>query len=127
MFRTQANGLARDRGQAAVELALALPVVVLVTLGIVQVIVVGRGQVALELAARDAARAAAVAADPSSAARAAALRATPLRPLDVAVATRGDAVTVTVTHVDPTDVALIGTFVADVRLTATVTMSREPP
>jgi Flp pilus assembly protein TadG len=117
----------RDRGQAAVELALSLPLVALVTLGIVQVIVVGRGQVAVELAARDAARAAAVAADPSSAARAAALRATTLRPLDVTVSTSGDAVTVTVTHVDPTDVAIVGTVIGDVRLAASVTMVREPP
>jgi len=67
-------------GQAAVELALALPVVVLLLLGMLQVALVGRDQLAIELAAREAARAAAVSADPAAAARLAAERVTSLRP-----------------------------------------------
>lgn len=118
---------ARDRGQASVELALAMPIVAIVVLGILQVIEVGRDQLAVELAAREGARAAAVAAAPAAAARAAAERATSLRPLDVSVAAGADRVTVTVRHVDPTDVALVGAVIAPVELTASVTMSREPP
>ena len=55
-----------DAGQAAVELALLLPVVVVLVLGVLQVALVGRDQLALELAAREAARAAAVSADPAA-------------------------------------------------------------
>ena len=72
-------------GQAAVELALALPVVVVLLLGMLQVALVGRDQLAVELAAREAARAAAVSADPGSAARLAVDRVTTLRPLGVSV------------------------------------------
>ena len=43
----------RDRGQAAVEFALAVPVVVVLVLGIVQLVAVVRDQLAVELAARD--------------------------------------------------------------------------
>ena len=101
-------------GQAAVELALALPVVVVLLLGMLQVALVGRDQLAVELAAREAARAAAVSADPATAARLAADRVTALRPLAVAVSVGGDTVTVTVSHPSATDVALIGRLIADV-------------
>lgn len=114
-------------GQATVELALALPVVAIVVLGIVQLVVVARDQLAVEVAARDGARAAAVAAHPDGAARAAASRAVRLRPLDVDVAVAGSHVTVTVAHATPTDVPLIGPLLGDVVVAATVTMVREPP
>ncbi len=114
-------------GQAAVELALALPVVVVLLLGLLQVALVGRDQLAIELAAREAARAAAVSAEPATAARLAADRVTSLRPLRVAVRAGGDTVTVTVTYASATDVALIGRFIGDVELRATVTMAVEPP
>jgi Flp pilus assembly protein TadG len=116
-----------ERGQAAVELALALPVVVVLLLGMLQVALVGRDQLALELAAREAARAAAVSADPVAAARLAAERVTPLRPLQVAVSTRAGSVTVTVTHPSVTDVALVGRLIDDVELRSAVTMALEPP
>lgn len=109
------------------ELALVLPLVVLVLLGLVQVALVGRDQLVIELAAREAARAAAVSAAPAAAARAAAGRVTPLRPLDVAVSVSGDSVTVTVTHASATDVAMIGALVGDVDIRATATMALEPP
>ena len=117
----------RDAGQAAVELALALPVVVVLLLGMLQVALVGRDQLAVELAAREAARAAAVSADPGSAARLAADRVTTLRPLDVAVSVGASTVTVTVTHPCATDVAIVGRLIADVDLRASVTMALEPP
>jgi Flp pilus assembly protein TadG len=117
----------RDRGQAAVELALALPVVVAVTLGLVQVLAVAADQLAVELAAREGARAAAVAADPSAAAANAARAAVPLDPLGVSATTAAGRVTVTVTYTSRTDVPLIGALIGDVELRADVTMAVEPP
>jgi Flp pilus assembly protein TadG len=116
-----------ERGQAAVELALALPVVVVLLLGMLQVALVGRDQLAIELAAREAARAAAVSADPVAAARLAAERVTSLRPLQVAVSAGPAAVSVTVTYASATDVALIGHVIGDVELRSSVTMAVEPP
>lgn len=117
----------RDQGQAAVEFAVALPLVVVLLLGVIQVVLVTRDQIAVELAARDGARAATVAADPAGAARRGALAATALRPLDVSTATSADRVTVTVRHTNPTNVPLIGVVIGSVELTAGVTMAREPP
>ena len=99
----------------------------MVALGLLQVAVVARDQLALELAAREAARAASIAADPAGAAQAAAARTTSLRPLDVTVAVEGARVTVTVTSHRPTDVPIIGPAMSDVELRATATMSLEPP
>lgn len=117
----------RDRGQATVEFALALPLVALLVLGIVQLVVIARDQLAVELAAREGARAAAVAAAPAPAAAAAARQAVALDPLDVTVVTESNRVSVTVVHSSVTDIPLIGLFVGDVEVSATVTMQREPP
>ena len=107
--RSRLAAVRHDRGgQAAVELALALPVVVVFLLGVVQVALVARDQVAIELAAREAARAASVSADPTTAATMAAGRVVGLVPIDVAVHIDGVTVRVTVRYTDPTDVALIG-------------------
>jgi Flp pilus assembly protein TadG len=116
-----------ESGQAAVELALALPVVVVLLLGMLQVALVGRDQLAVELAAREAARAAAVSAEPGTAARLAADRVTTLRPLTVDVNVGATTVTVTIGHHSRTDVALVGRLIADVDLQATATMVLEPP
>jgi Flp pilus assembly protein TadG len=116
-----------DRGQAAVEFAIALPLVVVLLLGIIQVVLVTRDQIALELAARDGARAASVAADPASAARRGAMAATTLQPLDVAARVDAAYVSVTVGYTNPTSVPLIGAVIGDVELSATVTLAREPP
>lgn len=115
-----------DRGQAALEFALSLPIVVVVLLGIVQVAVVVRNEIALELAAREAARAAAVAEDRVGAATRAATRAVAL-PVAVAVDVDGTDVTVTVAVTDPTDVPLIGWAIGPVTSRATATMALEPP
>lgn len=109
------------------ELALALPVVVVLVLGVLQVALVGRDQLAVDLAAREAARAAAVSAEPATAARLAAERVTSLRPLQVAVSGGGATVTVSVRYTCVTDVALIGHLIADVPMRASVTMAVEPP
>ena len=70
-------------GQAAVEFALVLPVVIVMTFGLVVVGIAVRNELAVELAAREGARAAAVSASPATAAAAAATRAVHL-PIDVA-------------------------------------------
>lgn len=75
----------RDRGQAAVELALVLPLVCALLMGVVQVGLVIRSQLAVQVAARAAARAAAISADASAAAVDGAHGAVRLRPLAVEV------------------------------------------
>lgn len=104
---------------------MALPVIVVVVLAIAQVGVSIRNEIAVEAAAREGARAAAVSADHGSA-RAAARRAVAL-PMDIAVRSDGRAVSVTVTYVDPTDIAIIGALLGPVTHTATATMAIEPP
>ena len=118
---------ADDRGQAVVELALVLPLVVLFVLGALQVAVVARDQLAIEYVAREAARAAAVSADPGGAANAAAQRVANLEPIDVSVRVAGDIVRVHVRYTNATDVALIGAAISDVTLEATAAMAWEPP
>jgi len=123
--RRPGRALGDDRGQAAVEFAVALPIVVIAMLAIAQVGVAVRNEVAVELAAREGARAAAVTTD-QSAAGAAARRAVDL-PMDVTVSVDATTVTVTVTYVDPTDIAIIGAAIGPVTHTATATMAIEPP
>ena len=115
-----------DRGQAVVELALCLPLVCLLLLGVVQVAVVVRDQLAVQLAARDAARAAAVSDDPSPAAAAAADAAGVLGPIEVAVRSSGTVVTATVTYVEHTDLPLIGALLPDLTVRASASMPVEP-
>lgn len=116
-----------DRGQATVELALCLPLVCLLLLTVAQIAIVVRDQLAVQLAARDAARAAAVSADPARAARAAAGAVGVVDGLDVSVRTSGGTVTATVTRAERTDVPLIGLLVPDLTLRASATMVIEPP
>jgi Flp pilus assembly protein TadG len=118
---------ADERGQAVVELALVLPLVVLFVLGALQVAVVARDQLAIELVAREAARAAAVSADPSSAANTAANRVTALAPIDLSINVTGEIVRVRARYVNHTNIALIGTAIGDITLEATATMTWEPP
>ena len=82
----------RDRGQAAVETALVLPLIMAVALALVQVGLLVRDHVLVVHAAREAARAAAV--DPTTeAATAAALAATNLDPDRLLVETQGSRTT----------------------------------
>lgn len=117
----------RDRGQAAVEFAIALPLVVVLVFGIVQIAVVVRDQIAIELAARDGARAASVSATPAAAATRAAEAATTLRPISTSTSVSGSTVAVTVRYTTRSRLPLLGVVIGDVDLTATVTMVREPP
>jgi Flp pilus assembly protein TadG len=115
------------RGQAAVELALATPMLIVLLLALVQVVIVGRDQVTVIHAAREGARAAAVAAEPAGEARRAVLAASGLPPARLAVdVADGEDVRVTVTHRSATDVPLIGRLIGDITVRATATMRREP-
>ena len=113
----------RDRGQATVELALATPVLCVLLLGVVQLAVVVRDQLAVIEAARVGARAAAVAADPATAAAGV----TAIDGAHVSTAADGQFVTVTVTAISATDVPLIGALLPDVEVTGRATMLLEPP
>ncbi|HET8618513.1 MAG TPA: TadE family type IV pilus minor pilin [Acidimicrobiales bacterium] len=118
-----------DRGQATVELALLLPFVALLLLAFVQAIVVARDQLLVTHAAREAARAAAVDADPG-AARRAAVAAGPLagERLEVDVGERGapgGRVRVEVRYAEPTHLPLVGRMVGDLTLRSDATMRVE--
>lgn len=116
-------------GQATVELVLVLPVVVLLALVVAQAAAVGRDQLLVVHAAREAARAAAVDPDPGVA-QAAARGAAALEAdrLTVSSGDRGGAgsrLTTEVRYRSPTRVPLVGALVGDVTLTASVTMRVE--
>lgn len=118
-----------ERGQAAVELALALPLLAVLALVLLQAALVLRDQVVLTHAAREAARAAAVDADPSAPDRAAA-DSSALDPRRLLVTTGprgrpGSRVTVRVAYDAPTEVPVVGALVGDVRLVQSVTMRVE--
>ena len=119
----------RDRGQATVELALLLPVVVLLLLAVLQIGLLGRDVLLVTHASREAARAAAVDADPA-AARRAAIASSGLAPdrVQVRVTGRdgpGSRVRVIVSYRAPTSVPIVGRLLGDRTLRATVTMRVE--
>ncbi|UDY34420.1 TadE/TadG family type IV pilus assembly protein [Dermatobacter hominis] len=116
-----------ERGQATVELALLLPVVVTALLLVVQVGLVVRDRVLVVHAARTAARAVAV--DPTPAAARAALDDAGAG--DVRVAVRGDRrpgrlATVTVTA-SPTALPLVGRVLSGVELRERLSVRVEGP
>jgi Flp pilus assembly protein TadG len=120
-----------ERGQSTVELALALPVVVLLLLVLLQVALVARDVVLVAHAAREGARAAAT--DP---ARGAALDAAAGSSgldrdrLHVEVSGRdgpGSRVRVEVRYEIPTDVPIVGRFLGDRTARTTVSMRVEGP
>ncbi len=113
-----------ERGQAAVELALALPLLALFLLAGAQLLIVARDQLAVIHAAREAARAAAVSRVAGDGV-AAGTAATPLE-IRVTVATTGRDVRATVTRVVRTDVPLVGALLPDITIRATATMRLEP-
>jgi Flp pilus assembly protein TadG len=122
--RTNA-GTRSDAGQATVELALVLPLLMTFLLAGVQAVVVVRAQLAVTHAAREAARAASVSASPNSAAASAAHAAVGIEDLAVSTTQRNDRVSVTVRSVVPSDVPLVGALLDDITVTATATMMAE--
>ena len=124
----------REEGQATVELALALPVVLALCLLAVQVALVARDQLLVVHAARAAAREAAV--DPEAdhgegPARSAEVRSAPsLKPARVSTETsyeggRPTMVMVSVRYLAPTEVPIVGRLLPDVRLVAKAAMRDE--
>ncbi|MGH9190250.1 MAG: TadE/TadG family type IV pilus assembly protein [Acidimicrobiales bacterium] len=118
-----------DEGQAAVELALVLPLVLAVLLAIVQVALLARDQVLVIQAAREAAREAAVNPD-LGAARDAAVNSSSLAAdrLEVTIGKRGAAgshLSATVRYRYPTDVPLVGVALGEIVLEAKATMRVE--
>lgn len=116
-------------GQAAVELALLLPLVALLLLVLVQVGLVVRDQILVVHAAREAAREVAVEPAPEAARRAAAASSglDPSR-LSIRVDGRGapgSRAEVTARYVAATDVPIVGGLVGDVALEARASMRVE--
>ena len=113
------------RGQASVELALVLPVLVMLLLALVQTALVARDELLVQDAARAAVREASVSADPSRV-RDAARRALPGVTVEVERAGGvGDPVTVDARYHDRTNLPLIGPLFPDVVLHARATMRAE--
>jgi len=105
-------GTRSDRGSAAVEFALVLPLVLVVSLAIVQVGLLVKDQVLVEESARAGAREAAVSADDEQVRQAVLSAAVGLDEgqLDVTVTREGgagSAVTVTVVYQAPVDIPLV--------------------
>ena len=114
-----------DRGQATVELALVLPVLIVFLLLLVQVALVARDQLLVQDAARAAAREASVGAD-AGRVRDAARRT--LGGVEVRVQRGdrvGDPVIVTATYVEHMKLPLLDPLVPDLTLHATATMRAE--
>lgn len=124
MFRTD-----DESAQATVELAMILPLIMTICLGIAQVGVVARQQIELTHAARAAARVAIV--DPSAASvRSAALEASSLDGSRVEIRLSGDSspgglMEVTASYVSPTDLPLIGRFIGDITLSESLSVRVE--
>jgi Flp pilus assembly protein TadG len=116
-----------DAGQATVEVALAVPLLVIVMLFGVQIALVVRDQIATIAAAREAARAVVVADGKTSVADAAVARTAALLPSrrSVRVTVNGGLATATVTYRSPTDLPLVGIFIPDITVHATATMALE--
>jgi hypothetical protein len=111
-----------DRGQATVEFALTIPILLMVLLGAVQVFVLLVDRLHLVHVTRDATRAASVSADPTSAVDRVIERAWPGREVSYRVNDDGDLVSVRVEVVNSTDVPIIGRFLPDVHLSESLTM-----
>ncbi|MEX0665040.1 MAG: TadE family type IV pilus minor pilin [Acidimicrobiia bacterium] len=115
----------RERGQATVEFALVLPILVLALLAVLQVALVVRDHIAVVHAAREAARAASVDPDPSRAVRAA-RRTLPGARVHVGRRGRvGEPITVVVTYRSSTELPLVGPLFPDPTLRSRVVMRVE--
>lgn len=131
MTRPRHGRRGADRGQSTVELALVLPVVVLLLLVLLQVGLVARDVVLVAHAAREGARAAATD-DAADAAASAAAESSGLSPdrLEVTTSGRsgpGSRVRVEVRYRVPTDVPIVGRALGDRTVSSSVTMRVETP
>ena len=115
----------RERGQATVELALVLPVLVLALLAVIQVALVVRDRVAVVHAAREAARAASVDPDPAAAARTARRILAGARVHVGARPKVGEPISVEVTYRSATDLPLVGALFPDPLMRSRVVMRVE--
>jgi TadE-like protein len=116
---------ASESGQATVELAMCLPMLMLFLLAVVQIAVIVRDQLAVTHLAREGARAAAVSSSPGADARAAIADASSIETA-VSVSVHANLVTVSVQHLTRTDVPLIGRLLPDLPVSARATMRLEP-
>jgi len=114
-----------DRGQATVEFALTIPVLVIALLGAIQVFVILVDRIHLVHVTRDAARAASVGDDPRSAAEMVIDRSFPDREISLTVSTSENVVTVEMVLSNPTDVPIIGRFLPEVELRESLSMLAE--
>ncbi len=114
-------------GQATVELALGFPVVLIGVLLVLQLALVGRDQLLLSHATREAARAAAVDPRPAAARDGALAATTGLDPdrLHVVTSRAGGRVRVELTYRSRTALPLVGPLVPDPDLEDSVTMRSE--
>jgi hypothetical protein len=114
------------KGQATVELALVLPLVLTLALALLQVGLVARDTVRVTHAARSATRAAAVGFD-DAAVRQAAADGSGLSPsrLSITIDRADDLVTVRVSYRCPTDVPMVGAIAPSVVLRDQLTMRVE--
>ena len=127
----EGRGRVVEAGQATVELALCLPLLVLILGALVELSLLASDQVRLWHAAREAARAAAVEPDVSAAEAAAeqvglaaiVVSVTP----DAAFRVRGEPVTATVTYRPPGHVPLLSEAVSRLELEAQAVMRIEQP
>jgi uncharacterized protein (UPF0333 family) len=114
-----------SRGQATVEFAFLLPLVVLAALAVIQVALVVRDQMGVVHAAREAVRAVSVDADPDAAVRAA-HRTLPRAEVRVSDRPRiGGEITVNVQYHSVTSLPLVGVLFPDPDLSASATMRVE--
>jgi hypothetical protein len=119
------TGPVAEGGQTTAELMVVFPVVLLLALVLVQAALVLRDDLALANAAREAARAASLDADPTRAQRAAAAVLPGARVRPGARPPVGDLVTVEVSYRSPTDLPLVGPLLPDPVLVARTAMRVE--
>lgn len=124
-WRPRLRACPRERGQATVEFALVMPLVVFLLFAVLQTALVVRDYVAVVHAAREAVRAASVDRDagaPGDAARRV------LRDARVEVGSRpavGEPIRIEVTYTSHTDLPMVGLLFPDLDLRATAVMRTE--
>lgn len=119
------RGGGTEGGQATVEFAFLLPLVVFTALAVIQIGLVVRDELGVVHAAREAARAASVDSDPDRAVRAA-HRTLPGATVEVGSRPKvGGEITVTVRYKSVTNLPLVGALFPDPELHASATMRVE--